>query len=75
MSASVKSVQPTLRDARNRTSRTSIAIEQAIRRRAYQLYVEGGRRQGHAKEDWLQAERDVLGMACRKGIREEVAVS
>jgi Protein of unknown function (DUF2934) len=73
MSANVRSAQPTLRDVGNRTSRTSAAIEEAVRRRAYRLYVEGGRREGHAKEDWLRAEREVLGMACRGGTREDAA--
>ena len=55
----------------NRTPRTSDAIEEAIRRRAYQLYVEGGRREEHAKEDWLRAEREVRGAARIRGIRED----
>lgn len=28
--------------------------------RAYYLYVERGRREGRAEQDWLDAERDVL---------------
>jgi len=31
-----------------------------IRRRAYFRYVERGRQDGHALDDWLQAERDVF---------------
>jgi Protein of unknown function (DUF2934) len=35
-------------------------IEDAIRRRAEQLYEQRGRTPGHEIEDWLQAEADVL---------------
>ena len=31
-----------------------------ISHRAYELYVQHGRRDGHAQEDWLDAEREVL---------------
>ncbi len=29
--------------------------------RAYELYVERGRREGYAEQDWLDAEREILG--------------
>lgn len=74
MSVNVRSKQQTPRSAINRSSRTSATTEEVIRRRAYQLYVEGGRREGHAREDWLQAEREVLAAASRRGIREDFAV-
>jgi len=32
-----------------------------IERRAYELYVERGCREGCALEDWLDAEREILG--------------
>ncbi len=35
--------------------------QQKIRERAYQLYEQRGRRDGHALEDWLQAERELTG--------------
>jgi Protein of unknown function (DUF2934) len=35
--------------------------QQKIRERAYQLYELGGRREGHALEDWLQAEAEFRG--------------
>lgn len=41
-----------------------VALEeprQKIRERAYQLYEERGRCDGHAVEDWLQAEAEVAG--------------
>jgi hypothetical protein len=34
-------------------------IEQAIRLRAYDLFVQHGRKEGQALDDWLQAEREV----------------
>ena len=37
-------------------------LEQAIRERAYELYVARGKTPGHALDDWLQAEAEfVLG--------------
>jgi len=32
-------------------------LEHEIRMRAYFLYVEGGRREGRALDDWVEAER------------------
>jgi len=37
--------------------------QQKIRERAYQLYEQRGRRDGHALEDWLQAEAEITGRA------------
>jgi Protein of unknown function (DUF2934) len=74
MAGNVKTEQQVSGSATIRSSRTSAGFEEIIRRRAYQLYVEGGRREGHAKEDWLQAEREALGTACRKGIRADLVV-
>jgi DUF2934 family protein len=36
-------------------------LEHRTRLRAYELYVQGGRMEGHALEDWLKAESEVLG--------------
>ena len=60
--------------ARKQATKTSEALQEVIRRRAYQLYVEGGRREGHAIEDWSRAEREVLGRSCRRGVREDPGV-
>jgi hypothetical protein len=38
-------------------------IEQAIRERAYHLWIEGGCQDGHADAHWLAAQRDVLSAA------------
>jgi hypothetical protein len=36
-------------------------IEESIRRRAYELYEQRGRIDGFALDDWLLAERELLG--------------
>jgi hypothetical protein len=38
-----------------------IPIEQQIQRRAYELYEQRGRREGHDLDDWLQAEYEIKG--------------
>lgn len=35
-------------------------LEHEIRLRAYDLYCLRGKRDGHALDDWLQAEREIL---------------
>jgi hypothetical protein len=40
--------------------------EQIIRCRAYELYERRGREEGHAEEDWLRAEAEVLGTVFRR---------
>lgn len=37
-------------------------LEERIRARAYAIYEECGRRDGHALDDWLQAKAEVLGV-------------
>ena len=39
--------------------------QKIIRRRAYELYEQRGRQDGHAVEDWLLAESEVLGTMLR----------
>ncbi len=34
-------------------------LEEDVRRRAYELYEERGREDGHEVEDWLRAEEEV----------------
>jgi len=36
-----------------------------IARRAYELYVWRGREDGHDRDDWLQAEAEIIGEAAR----------
>ena len=38
-------------------------MEQIVRRRAYELYEQRGREDGHAQEDWMRAEAEVVGTA------------
>jgi hypothetical protein len=38
-----------------------IPIEQQIRQRAYELYEQRGRTEGHDLDDWLQAESEIKG--------------
>lgn len=47
-------------NARNE-GRTQVELDAEIRRRAYKLYEERGRTDGHASEDWVQAEAEVRG--------------
>ena len=35
-------------------------LEHAIRNRAYELYVQRGRAHGHAVDDWLNAEGEIV---------------
>jgi Protein of unknown function (DUF2934) len=41
---------------------TAAQIEERIRQRAYEIYVERGKEEGHAMEDWLLAKDEVLGI-------------
>jgi len=43
--------------------------EENVRARAYELYEVRGRTDGHAEEDWLQAEGEVAGGSERKVVR------
>jgi len=40
----------------------SAELERRIRQRAYELYVAGGCKDGHADEDWRLAEEEILGI-------------
>jgi hypothetical protein len=39
-------------------------VQSRITDRAYELYAERGYRQGCALDDWLEAQREVLGLEC-----------
>jgi len=49
---------PVAQDARKNV--VPINLEDEIRRRAYELYVERGSTPGNQQEDWIAAEREVL---------------
>jgi Protein of unknown function (DUF2934) len=38
----------------------TLPLEERIRRRAYELYVERGNQSGSEIDDWLQAEEEIL---------------
>jgi hypothetical protein len=38
----------------------ALPLEECIRRRAYELYVERGNQSGSELDDWLQAEEEML---------------
>ncbi len=40
-------------------SGSTLDFEQQIRNRAYQLYEQRGREEGHDVEDWLRAEAEI----------------
>ena len=39
-------------------------LQVRIAQRAYELHAERGYREGHALDDWLEAERNILGLGC-----------
>jgi len=48
------------REPRPRKPKPLNDTEEKIRARAYELYEQRGRIDGHASDDWLQAEAEVL---------------
>jgi hypothetical protein len=38
----------------------TLSLEQRIRRRAYELYVQRGHHSGRELDDWVEAEREIL---------------
>jgi hypothetical protein len=47
-------------DTPNRVSLDKLPLEERIRRRAYELYVERGNESGSDLDDWLQAKEEIL---------------
>jgi len=45
---------------------SSVELESEIRRRAYELYAHRGYTHGQHEQDWLEAERQVLGRNAKK---------
>jgi hypothetical protein len=62
-----KSMKPEL--LTNRDAAITTHDEENVRARAYELYEVRGRIDGHAEEDWLQAEGEVAGSNERKDVR------
>jgi hypothetical protein len=61
---STVSQDPT-KKATNTETRPNPSLEQQIRSRAYQLYEERGREDGHELEDWLRAEAELSRMVAK----------
>ena len=56
-------MQTRLTPAHPEYGRLSVAeIEDRIRNRAYDLYLQRGSRDGHALDDWLEAKAEFLGV-------------
>ena len=58
----------TKHSAKLSTAHTTIAEgnrEEQIRTRAYELYEERGREDGHDEEDWFRAEAEITGKTMR----------
>ncbi len=58
MNDSMLSLSPDIAFAED-TSDSAPTLRDLIARRAYELFERRGRREGHALEDWLEAEREV----------------
>ena len=56
----MKKVEVPNRDKVGNEGRTQVELAAEIRRRAYELYENRGRADGHSFEDWEQAEAEVL---------------
>ena len=53
--------KPSTRAPKSDDPTVLIPIEQQIQQRAYELYEQRGRTDGHDLDDWLQAEREIKG--------------
>lgn len=62
--SNVTSISGTSKEVARRPSLPT-HTERIVRRRAYELYEERGREDGHAEEDWMRAEAEVLGTMFR----------
>ncbi len=52
-----------------KSARETLPLEEQIRLRAYELYVQGGNESGSELDDWLQAESEIL-MAREQEVEE-----
>jgi hypothetical protein len=59
----------------NRDAAITTPDEENVRARAYELYEVRGRIDGHAEEDWFQAEGEVAGSSERKAVLASAARS
>ena len=59
------SKNPTKSKSRNVPTNRHPNLEEEIRRLAYELYAERGRKDGHDLDDWVRAEAEVKGIDVR----------
>ena len=59
----------------NRDAAITTHDEENVRSRAYELFEVRGRIDGHAEEDWLQAETEVAGSNERNAVRASTSRS
>ena len=61
---------PTTSQTSQRSGKTKVEADaEQVRRRAYKLYEERGREDGHEIEDWLRAEAEINGRPARTAAR------
>jgi len=53
---STKPNQPTAAQ----TTESTVKLQEEVRRRAYEIYEQSGRGEGHDLDDWLQAESEIV---------------
>ena len=56
----MKKLKNVNRDKTRSEGCTQVELAAEIRRRAYELYEQRGRADGHALDDWVEAEAEVL---------------
>jgi len=58
----MKPARPTAtpRQTPTQVTKSTPDLQEQIRRRAYELYEQRGREDGHELDDWLQAESEVI---------------
>jgi len=57
----MKKIRVPNRDKVCNEGRTKVELAAEIRRRAYELYEQRGRADGHCREDWARAEAEIVG--------------
>jgi hypothetical protein len=66
MASEVKKIDPVLSDQGGRMTASDpgnsvhTAVEDCVRRRAYEIYEQRGYKEGHAEDDWFQAEAQIV---------------
>ena len=69
MNQGEESMKPELLTKKDAAIPTLNNNDESVRTRAYELYEVRGRMDGHAEEDWLQAEGEVAGSKERNAVR------